>query len=68
MKVRGQISLYNRSCISFGLSEFPVSEFELVAEEILMSDSVVKVYLMFCKAVNMMLVKYSIKSLTVLYL
>lgn len=28
----------------FGLSAYPVSEFELVAEELLMSDSVIKVY------------------------
>ncbi|KAL0324708.1 UNVERIFIED_CONTAM: hypothetical protein Scaly_2437900, partial [Sesamum calycinum] len=44
VQVRGQISLYYRSSIIFGLSDFPVSEFELVAEELLMSDSVIKVY------------------------
>lgn len=43
LKVRGQISLYCGSSIIFGLSDFPVSEFELVAEELLMSDSVIKV-------------------------
>ncbi|KAJ6701263.1 EPHRIN TYPE-B RECEPTOR [Salix koriyanagi] len=42
VQVRGQISLYRGGCIVFGLSEFPVSEFELVAEELLMSDSVIK--------------------------
>lgn len=43
MKVRGQISLLNGSSISFGLSDYPVSEFELVAEELLMSFSIIKV-------------------------
>lgn len=42
-KVRGQISLYSGGSIVFGLSAYPVSEFELVAEELLMSDSVIKV-------------------------
>lgn len=44
MKVRGQISLYSGGTIVFGLSDYPVSEFELVAEELLMSDSIIKVY------------------------
>ncbi|KAH6818003.1 MraZ [Perilla frutescens var. frutescens] len=44
VQVRGQISLYCNSSIIFGLSDYPVSEFELVAEELLMSDSVIKVY------------------------
>ncbi|KAG8374639.1 hypothetical protein BUALT_Bualt10G0016900 [Buddleja alternifolia] len=44
VQVRGQISLYCGSSIIFGLSAYPVSEFELVAEELLMSDSVIKVY------------------------
>ncbi|KAG2302148.1 hypothetical protein Bca52824_030799 [Brassica carinata] len=44
MQVRGQISLYRGSSIVFGLSKFPVSEFELVAEELLMSNSVIKVF------------------------
>ncbi|WZZ02138.1 hypothetical protein YC2023_074466 [Brassica napus] len=40
MQVRGQISLYRGSSIVFGLSKYPISEFELVAEELLMSNSV----------------------------
>lgn len=44
-KVRGQISLLYGSSIIFGLSNYPVSEFELVAEELLMSDSIIKVKL-----------------------
>uniref|UniRef100_A0A1D1Z6L0 DUF8003 domain-containing protein n=1 Tax=Anthurium amnicola TaxID=1678845 RepID=A0A1D1Z6L0_9ARAE len=44
VQVRGQIRLLDGGSISFGLSDFPVSEFELVAEELLMSDSVIKVF------------------------
>nr|CAD1844992.1 unnamed protein product [Ananas comosus var. bracteatus] len=40
--VKGQIKLLDGGSICFGLSEYPVSEFELVAEELLMSDSVIK--------------------------
>jgi len=43
MKVRGQISVYNGGSLIFGLSDYPVSEFELVAEELLLSDSIIKV-------------------------
>lgn len=43
MKVRGQISVYNGGSLIFGLSDFPISEFELVAEELLLSDSIIKV-------------------------
>ncbi|RVW40640.1 hypothetical protein CK203_079213 [Vitis vinifera] len=41
--------------IIFGLSEYPISEFELVAEELLMSDSVIKVFGAFRVAVKMLL-------------
>ncbi|VAH40308.1 unnamed protein product [Triticum turgidum subsp. durum] len=44
LKVTGQIRLLTGGSICFGLSENPISEFELVAEELLMSDSVIKVY------------------------
>ncbi|CAL5028567.1 unnamed protein product [Urochloa decumbens] len=44
LKVTGQIRLLSKGSICFGLSENPISEFELVAEELLMSDSVIKVY------------------------
>nr|CAB3486578.1 unnamed protein product [Digitaria exilis] len=43
-QVTGQIRLLSKGSICFGLSENPISEFELVAEELLMSDSVIKVY------------------------
>jgi len=43
MKVRGQISVYSGGSLIFGLSEYPISEFELVAEELLLSDSIIKV-------------------------
>ncbi|XP_042488312.1 uncharacterized protein LOC122068501 isoform X1 [Macadamia integrifolia] len=55
VQVRGQISILCRGSISFGLSEYPVSEFELVAEELLMSDSIIKVYGAFRMAVKMLL-------------
>ncbi|XP_031392809.1 uncharacterized protein LOC116204707 isoform X2 [Punica granatum] len=55
VQVRGQISLYRDSSIIFGLSDFPVSEFELVAEELLMSDSIIKVYGALRVAVKMLL-------------
>ncbi|OAY65947.1 hypothetical protein ACMD2_10227 [Ananas comosus] len=42
VQVKGQIKLLDGGSICFGLSEYPVSEFELVAEELLMSDSVIK--------------------------
>ena len=42
-KVRGQISVYSGGSLIFGLSDYPISEFELVAEELLLSDSTVKV-------------------------
>ncbi|XP_071918624.1 uncharacterized protein [Coffea arabica] len=55
VQVRGQISLLYGSSISFGLSDYPVSEFELVAEELLMSFSVIKVYGALRVAVKMLL-------------
>ncbi|KAL5551245.1 hypothetical protein UlMin_001421 [Ulmus minor] len=55
VQVRGQISLYCGGSIIFGLSDFPVSEFELVAEELLMSDSTIKVFGAFRVAVKMLL-------------
>ncbi|KAK1324864.1 hypothetical protein QJS10_CPA01g02858 [Acorus calamus] len=44
VQVRGQISVLDGGSITFGLSDYPVSEFELVAEELLMRDSMLKVY------------------------
>ncbi|XP_068650763.1 uncharacterized protein [Aristolochia californica] len=55
VQVRGQISLLDGGSISFGLSNYPVSEFELVAEELLLSDSVIKVYGAFRIYVKMLL-------------
>ncbi|XP_010518683.1 PREDICTED: uncharacterized protein LOC104798344 isoform X2 [Tarenaya hassleriana] len=55
MQVRGQISLYRGSSIVFGLSNFPISEFELVAEELLMSDSIIKVFGAFRVVTKMLL-------------
>ncbi|KAF5729667.1 hypothetical protein HS088_TW20G00031 [Tripterygium wilfordii] len=55
VQVRGQFSLYRGGSIVFGLSAYPVSEFELVAEELLMSDSIIKVFGAFRVAVKMLL-------------
>ncbi|KAK4276957.1 hypothetical protein QN277_015041 [Acacia crassicarpa] len=44
VQVQGQISLLQNGVLSFGLRHYASSEFELLAEELLMSDSVIKVY------------------------
>ncbi|KAL9363229.1 hypothetical protein Peur_046014 [Populus x canadensis] len=44
VQVQGQISLLCSGVLSFGLAHYASSEFELFAEELLMSDSVIKVY------------------------
>jgi len=41
--VQGQISLLNQGILSFGLEHYASSEFEVLAEELLMSDSVIRV-------------------------
>ncbi|GAB2275819.1 hypothetical protein Dimus_010568 [Dionaea muscipula] len=44
VQVQGQIKLEAGGAMSFGLAKYASSEFELLAEELLMSDSVIKVY------------------------
>ncbi|KAL7602506.1 hypothetical protein Lser_V15G25631 [Lactuca serriola] len=44
VQVQGQLSLSAGAVLSFGLPHDAVSEFELMAEELLMSDSVIKIY------------------------
>lgn len=44
VQVRGQIRLSCGALVSFGLPHYASSEFELMAEELLMSDSIVKIY------------------------
>ncbi|KAL3818986.1 hypothetical protein ACJIZ3_004891 [Penstemon smallii] len=44
VQVQGQISLLCGGVLSFGLAHYSMSEFELVAEELLMSDSVIRVF------------------------
>ncbi|GAV56979.1 hypothetical protein CFOL_v3_00518 [Cephalotus follicularis] len=44
VQVQGQISLLCGGVLSFGLAHYTSSEFELLAEELLMSDSIIKVY------------------------
>ena len=46
-QVQGQLSLKSGAILSFGLTRYPYSEFELMAEELLMSDSTIKVVLSF---------------------
>ncbi|KAK4745542.1 hypothetical protein SAY87_011854 [Trapa incisa] len=43
VQVQGQI-LINQGSLSFGLERYATSEFELLAEELLMSDSLIRVY------------------------
>ncbi|XP_078432105.1 uncharacterized protein LOC144703731 isoform X2 [Wolffia australiana] len=43
VQVQGQFSLLQSSVLSFGLVRYPYSEFELMAEELLMSDSIIRV-------------------------
>lgn len=45
-QVRGQIRLSCAAVLSFGLQQFASSEFELMAEELLMSDSIIKASVM----------------------
>ncbi|KAG8376085.1 hypothetical protein BUALT_Bualt09G0026800 [Buddleja alternifolia] len=42
VQVRGQLSLSGGAFLSFGLAHYALSEFELLAEELLMSDSIIK--------------------------
>ncbi|KAL6533975.1 hypothetical protein OROHE_013808 [Orobanche hederae] len=44
VQVQGQISLLRGGVLSFGLAHYSMSEFELLAEELLMSDSVIRVF------------------------
>ena len=44
VQVRSMITLQSGGLLSFGLAWFSTSVFELVAEEVLMSDSTIKVY------------------------
>ncbi|KAJ4951975.1 hypothetical protein NE237_028807 [Protea cynaroides] len=44
VQVQGQLSLLCGGILTFGLAHYPSSEFELLAEELLMSDSTLRVY------------------------
>ncbi|KAI3804675.1 hypothetical protein L1987_26398 [Smallanthus sonchifolius] len=44
VQVQGQISLLGGGILSFGLAHYSLSEFEVLAEELLMSNSIIKVY------------------------
>jgi len=47
-QVEGQLSLLSGAILTFGLTRYPYSEFELMAEELLMSDSTIKVFFFSC--------------------
>lgn len=50
-QVQGQLSLSSGAALTFGLAHYASSAFELIAEELLMSDSLIKVgslYLLLC--------------------
>ncbi|KAH0907506.1 hypothetical protein HID58_039333 [Brassica napus] len=55
VQVQGQISLLCGGVLSFGLSHYGTSVFELLAEELLMSDSIIKVYGALSMSVKMFL-------------
>ncbi|XP_027360081.1 uncharacterized protein LOC113868583 [Abrus precatorius] len=63
VQVRGQISVYSGGSLVFGLSDYPISEFELVAEELLLSDSIIKVFGAFRVSVKMLLMWNSIMQI-----
>ncbi|XP_021835931.2 uncharacterized protein [Spinacia oleracea] len=44
VQVQGQLSLSSGAALTFGLAHYASSAFELIAEELLMSDSLIKIY------------------------
>ncbi|URD89015.1 glycine-rich protein [Musa troglodytarum] len=55
VQVQGQLSLLCGGILTFGLTHYPYSEFELMAEELLMSDSIIKVFGALRMSVKMLL-------------
>ncbi|XP_010925407.1 uncharacterized protein [Elaeis guineensis] len=55
VQVQGQLSLLCGGVLTFGLTHYPYSEFELMAEELLMSDSIIKVFGALRMSVKMLL-------------
>ncbi|KAG2586486.1 hypothetical protein PVAP13_5NG039900 [Panicum virgatum] len=55
VQVQGQLSLLSGAVLTFGLTRYPYSEFELMAEELLMSDSTIKVFGALRMSVKMLL-------------
>ncbi|ONK80989.1 uncharacterized protein A4U43_C01F24020 [Asparagus officinalis] len=55
VQVQGQLSLLSGGVMNFGLKHYPFSEFELMAEELLMSNSVIKVFGALRMSVKMLL-------------
>ncbi|VAH03176.1 unnamed protein product [Triticum turgidum subsp. durum] len=55
LQAQEQISLLSRATLTFGLTHYPYSEFELLAEELLMSDSTIQVFGALRMSVKMLL-------------
>ncbi|XP_008805792.1 uncharacterized protein LOC103718651 [Phoenix dactylifera] len=55
VQVQGQLSLLCGGVLTFGLTHYPYSEFELMAEELLMSESIIKVFGALRMSVKMLL-------------
>ncbi|KAG1335439.1 hypothetical protein COCNU_03G015580 [Cocos nucifera] len=55
VQVQGQLSLFCGAVLTFGLTHYPYSEFELMAEELLMSESIIKVFGALRMSVKMLL-------------
>ena len=65
-QVQGQLSLLSGAVLTFGLTRYPYSEFELMAEELLMSDSTIKVIFFFFWSLVMFI--YSPSTCTCLFI
>jgi len=64
-QVEGQLSLLSGAILTFGLTRYPYSEFELMAEELLMSDSTIKVFFFLLVSCDIQLFTYFVSALYV---
>ena len=64
-QVEGQLSLLSGAILTFGLTRYPYSEFELMAEELLMSDSTIKVFFSLLVSCDIQLFTYFVSALYV---
>ena len=61
-QVEGQLSLLSGAILTFGLTRYPYSEFELMAEELLMSDSTIKVFFFLLVSCDIQLFTYFVSA------